>query len=495
MQSDNKKMNLSRDVLAYIPVKLIPAITGLLSIVILTRNLAPEEYGRYSVAITTALLLVQLAGSWLSNSVLYLYPDYLDEKAKSEFRRQTINLQLLVSIPASGIAYAAIYIVTHTQQLALVGGVLVFGQLMQGLLMTFLQSSRKIYTQAISVGLQSTFQIGTLCVLIFAANGKETAAAIAVAVGFLAGNMILFIANRNLQDRIPGVSKVISRELFLKLLGYGLPMCLWFFATQFYMVGDRILLQFFGIDEQLGQYASFRDLATGCAGFLTMPLLMASHPIIMAKWKSRCEPQEIEKIISNNIVILSLIFTPLIALADIVGSYFIIALFGRRYVLPENIMILVIISIYIGSIAIHLQKGLEVTGKTAVMAKISLMTAIFSVIADFIVIPRFEVIGSAAVVVVSSILYLSIVFISVRNTLLPRIPVKFFLKLIIWLLAVDLTMRFSNIILITHFDEKSIIIFNVSCIMLAAVALFISDERIRHIVLSEKYSKKSRNII
>lgn len=491
MQSDNKKISLSRDVLAYIPIKLIPAITGLLSIVILTRNLAPEEYGRYSVAITTALLLVQLAGSWLSNSVLYLYPEYLDKKSQSEFRRQTINLQLLISIPAGGIAYAAIYMVTHAQQLALVGGLLVLGQLMQGLLMTFLQSSRKIYTQAISVGFQSIFQIGTLCLLIFAANGKETAAVIAVAVGFFAGNMFLFLANKKLHDRISGTKGMISRELLLKLLAYGMPMCLWFFTTQFYMIGDRILLQFFGVNEQLGQYASFRDLATGCAGFLTMPLLMASHPIIMAKWKSRCDPKEIERIISNNVTFLAMLFIPLIAMTDIIGHSLIISLFGQRYALPESIMVLIVISIFTGSVAIHLQKGLEVTGKTLLMAKISLVTAVFSGVANIIVIPKFGVLGGAAVVVISSILYLAIVLAAVRNILLPRIPVKFCFTLIAWFLLVELASTFFTKTLDGHFEESSIIILNACGISVATLLLFLTDPRIRHLVAKAANNSKS----
>lgn len=482
MQAHSKTVSLSKDVLAYIPVKLIPALAGLLSIVILTRNLAPEEYGRYSVAITTVLLLVQLSGSWLSSSVLYFYPDYLIEKEKVEFRRQTINLQLIVSIPASLIAYVVIYIVTHTQQLAMVGGVLVLGQLMQGLLMTFLQSSRKIYTQAISVGLQSIFQICTLSVLIFAANGKETAAVIAVTIGFLAGNTVLFFANRNMQNQTPKIGNVISRALFLKMLGYGLPMCLWFFSTQFYMVGDRIFLQFFGADKQLGQYASFRDLATGCASFLIMPLLMASHPIIMAKWKSRCEPQEIEKILSSNVMVLAMLFVPLIVMTDVIGPELVIALFGQRYALPANVMVLIVISIFVGAVTIHIQKGLEVTGQTMLMAKISLATAIFSGTCNSIVIPNFGVLGGAIVVVVSSVLYLVGVLVAVRKILLPRISATFWLKLIGWFLLVELLSAILTKNLEGHFDSDVVVALNASSIALATLLLFTTERSIRDFI-------------
>lgn len=494
MTTDNNKTSLSRDALAYIPVKIIPAITGLLSIVILTRNLAPEEYGRYSVVIAIALLLVQLTGTWLSNSVLYVYPEYSSEKGQSEFRRQTINLQLLVAIPAMGIAYLAIYIVTHAQLLALAGGILVLGQLMQGLMMVFLQSSRKIYTQAIAVVFQSISQLAILCVLIFVANGKETAAVIAVVLGFLSGNIVLILANRKLHILTISKSTIISRELFLKLLSYGMPMCLWFFATQFYMIGDRIFLQFFGVTEQLGQYASFRDLATGCAGFLAMPLLMASHPIIMAKWKSGGTSEEIERIISGNITLLAMLFTPLIVMTDTLGHDLIIALFGQRYALDESIMVLIVISIFIGSITMYLQKGLEVTGKTLLMAKLSLLAAIFCTIADFIAIPNFGVLGGAVVVVISVIFYLVMVLVAVRKILMPRIPIKFWLKLMVWFVLVECALRIFTAASKSYLGGSTIFSLNVVGIGAATLLLLLSEHRIRHlIIIAVNRLKKATN--
>jgi len=482
MQTDNHGTSLSRDAFAYVPVKLIPAITGLLSIVILTRNLAPEEYGRYSVVITIALLLVQLAGTWLSNSVLYVYPEYSGTKDESEFRRQTINLQLLVAIPATGIAYLAIYILTHMQLLALVGGILVLGQVMQALMMTFLQSARKIYTQAIAVGGQSISQLAILCVLIFVANGKETAAIVAVVLGLLSGNIVLIIANRKSRILALNESTIISRELIVKLLSYGLPMCLWFFATQFYTIGDRIFLQFFGANEELGQYASFRDLATGCAGFLTMPLLMASHPIIMAKWNGGCAPDEIERIISGNVAFLATLFIPLILMTDVIGHDLVIALFGQRYALAENIMVLTVISIFIGSITMHIQKGLEVSGRTLLMAKLSLLTAICGAFAFIIAIPSFGVFGCALVVVLSHTLYVGMVLFTLRKTPMLRIPPSFWLKLMVWFVVVECALRLFTAVSRGHLADSTIFLANVFGIGVATLLLYLADHRIRLLI-------------
>ena len=483
MQANKSTTSLSRDVLAYVPIKLIPAITGLLSIFILTRSLMPTEYARYSTAITTTLLLVQLAGAWLSSSILYIYSDFLDTNSQSNFRRQTINLQAVVSIPVAIIAYITIYLVTQIHALALVSAVLILSQLMHGLLMTFLQSSRKIYAQAVSVALQCATQLSVLCVLVLYANGKEAASVSAVAIGLIVGTLSLYIANGGMTFHKMTDGYFVSREIFMKMIRYGMPVSLWFFATQFYVISDRILLQFLGYESELGKYASFRDLATGCASFLTMPLVMASHPIIMSKWKNKENPKEIEKILSNNMLYLMMIFAPILVMTDITGGYFIEEIFGEQYVLPATVMVLVVTSIFLGSIAIHLQKGLEVTGKTMLMAKISVGTAIFSGIVNILVVPAFGVLGGAAVVVLSSILYMMLISMFTRKILSPRIPVKILLKTVSWFLTIEIGLHFFQNMLTRNFDGFYVALINIAAILASTLIFYSMDKTIRRFVL------------
>src|SRR5512137_123560 len=107
---------LDRDILGYYPVKLIPAVTGLFTILILTRNLVPDEYGTYAVVMATVLLISQIFGTWLSNAVLYVYPDYRRVN-DYEFKIYTMGLQGTVAFLGGGIGYAAILLTTHNHLL------------------------------------------------------------------------------------------------------------------------------------------------------------------------------------------------------------------------------------------------------------------------------------------------------------------------------------------------------------------------------------------
>jgi O-antigen/teichoic acid export membrane protein len=479
MTTGNIKYNINRDVLAYVPVKIVPAVTGLLSIILLTRNLTPEGYANYSVAITTVLLLVQLSGTWISNSVLFFIPEENTPEGKFTLFRQTMNIQLLLAIPATVLTFVVINTITNKIQMAFTGSILVILQLTQSLMLTFLQSNRKISYQAIIVSTQCAFQVATLCWLILVNKGKESSAISSIIIGLIAGNLITIYFICQLPHRTKVKYKAISNELFIKIVKYGMPMCLWFFATQFYITGDRIILKYFGITEQLGQYSSFRDLATGCAGFLTMPLLMASHPIIMEKWKNKNPIEDTEKIISNNITILSVLFMPIIAATDIIGKDLITVLFGERYEMSKKIMILVIISIYLGAIAMHLQRGLEAAGKTFLMAKLALIVAAFFFTISVFSIPKYGVIGGAIAVMLSSCLYVIIVIISGRKILLPKIKAVFWLKLATWLLIVKLAIYLFECSFLDFHEKQGIFFIKALAIITATLVLFLTDKRFK----------------
>ena len=65
-----------RDILTYLPSKLLPAITGMITVPILTRLFLPEDYGNYALAAGLPALLFALAGSGYRASVTRFYPAY-----------------------------------------------------------------------------------------------------------------------------------------------------------------------------------------------------------------------------------------------------------------------------------------------------------------------------------------------------------------------------------------------------------------------------------
>ena len=478
---------LNKDLLIYFPVKLVPAITGFAAILILTRNLMPSEYGIYSVAMATVLLMNQIFGTWLSNAVLYVYPDY-QNKNDHEFQILTVKLQGIAALAAVVIGYTVIVLTTHNYLLGLIGAFLILSQLLQSLMMTFLQSTRRVAGQAVSVIVQSLSQLLVLCVLIYWVKGKEVAAVSAVLAGSIACIPVLLFKTGIMSEKKSISDKMAVGDVFRRLLSYGMPMCLWFFATQFYTIGDRILLTMLGATTGLGQYASFRDLATGCAGFLTMPLLMASHPIIMSMWKSGTDRSLIEQLITRNLVILTILFIPILVAVDLCGSELMAGLLGQKYLLDKPAMLLVVGSIFLGCVTIYVQKGLEVTGKTLLMAMVAMFAAIISLAANMLAIPRYGVLGAAMIVALVQSLYLSIIWYITSDILTPRIPVYLLRQLILWVIGVETVCRVLGSLSGEIGLFWSSVVFRLVFISVATCALYITNNEISSIINSLHHS-------
>ena len=465
---------LDKDLLGYLPVKLVPAITGFAAILILTHNLMPVEYGVYSVVMASVVLMNQIFGTWLSNAVLYVYPGY-QKKYDREFQILTVKLQGIAALAATIIGYTVITLTTRDHLLGLIGAFIILSQLFQSLMMTFLQSARYLTGQAVSVIVQSLSQLAVLCVLVYLANGKEAAALFAVLAGSIACIPVLLFRTGILPWKKAKDDNMAVGDVFRKLLSYGLPMCIWFFATQFYIIGDRILLTWFGSTAGLGQYASFRDLATGCAGLLTMPLLLASHPIIMSMWKNKVERSAIEQLMTRNLVILTVLFTPIFVAVDLVGPTLLVEIFGEKYLLDKPTMLLVVGSIFLGCVTMYVQKGLEVTGKTLRMAMIA---AVISFGGNIVAIPHYGVLGAATVVVLVQVLYLSFVWYTTRNILNPKIPMPILWKLALWAIGVETFCRVMG----SLSGELGLLwastLFRLILILVATCALYIANNEI-----------------
>lgn len=66
--------------LVYLPTKLLPALTGLITTPILTRIFLPDEYGDWALAVGVTDFLFALAMSGIGTAALRFFPAY---KAKS----------------------------------------------------------------------------------------------------------------------------------------------------------------------------------------------------------------------------------------------------------------------------------------------------------------------------------------------------------------------------------------------------------------------------
>ncbi|MBA7484893.1 hypothetical protein ES707_20424 [subsurface metagenome] len=72
--------DLVKDIVKHLPSKIVPGIVGFISVPIVTRLFSPDEFGNYSLVLTTVSVLVLLI-LWFSMSVIRFFPIFEKEKS------------------------------------------------------------------------------------------------------------------------------------------------------------------------------------------------------------------------------------------------------------------------------------------------------------------------------------------------------------------------------------------------------------------------------
>jgi O-antigen/teichoic acid export membrane protein len=390
-----------------------------------------------------------------------------------------IGLQSILFVVFGLISSIVVFFATRDFALSILCFFLVGLQSCNSLMQAVMQSVKKIMYQFALTAIQSfAWIIGLLYLVWFfpgSAVGGIAAITFANALTAVAAGYLLF---RMIGDSGP-IDFVPSIKNLRKIFHFGLPMCFWFFAIQVFSIGDRLIYPFLGITNETGQYMTFRDIAVGITGFLTMPILMASHTSIMWGWKDGDGIAQVQDILSKSVELVLLLTFPVLIGVCLIGSDLMGLVFGGEYRTSALIMALVYSSIITMTLAMYFQKGLEVTGNTFLLAKLALGVACVFVVSSFISISYFGVIGGAATVFLSSAFYLMIVSIMSGSIVRPKFKKIFLIKLLIWSILVIGLDWIQITILSLESLNKAHIIYRLAVITVAGVMLCFSDRRFR----------------
>jgi len=446
----NVKKKIKDDLYKYVIVKILPAFSGFIFIYFLTKIFKTEEYSDYAFLMTSTLLFTQLVGGWVNNTVIFYYPDYLLSENVGRFKKNILNIQyfsiLIILIP-----YIIVITTGHFNYIiTILSSSLMFFQILYNFQISVLQAERNISKQILASIIQSIIQVVGVIVSYFYFNSGLISILIVLCIMYGIPFLYLFF-NDEKGIYIPNIN--INKKIVKEILKYGLPISIWIFSTQFYLNGDRILYNYLHIVTKVGSYAAFRDLSTGLSGFLTMPLLMATQPIIMQLIKGTLDTNMLENerikkaafYLGGNIKMLTTLFTMILIIFILNGNQILNLLVGEKYITDDIIIYLVIVSIFLTALTIYLQKGLESSNNTFYLAKNSFITAIISIILNLIFIPFYGVLAGAIITIVSQIIYGFLIYYNKKNIFKIRIEKLFIIEHLILIIITFLCKTIFNI--------------------------------------------------
>ncbi len=362
-----------RKLLLYVPVKMIPAVSGIFLVFFLYKSFPEGQYVSYSVSLFCSLVAAQLCAGWVGNSFIYYYSGVEDKKL---FVSNCICVILLIAPMASILAGVISICLISERDLFLFVWMLCFSQILFFFLSSMCQAGFLVKQQLIAVLLQAVMQIGLVMVFFRFSEVDFRYALVASVAGYaIAVFFMLFSVSR-----IFGLCNPFSSiELFkvdLKLIyQYGAALSPWILGMLVMAGADRLAIGYYEI-EHGDSYLSLKDLFVGGAGLLSMPLLMMVHPFVIKKFR---EGVFAIRIIESSSSFLIVAFSLLWCALYFVGFDFFERMTGRKIGASTIVIFYAFAGVFLNSAAVYFQKRLEVHRKMKLLAYLSLMSALMSV--------------------------------------------------------------------------------------------------------------------
>lgn len=434
--------------LIYLIAKLFTGIVGFLSIVLYTRMLVPEEYGRYALILVYVNLINSLLYQWFRLGLIRYIPKYHKEDSKYSSLLSTVIICYTACCIIT-LLVGSSFVILGSQTIFQLGIILFFlwttswFELSQAIQRSHLKPVRF----SLMSGMKSALSLLLGVIALFMGYGEE-GLLIGISLGTLVTNLA-FIKEWNIKFKIS-----LDKQLLMELIRYGLPLIISGGMAYIMQSIDRVMIGQIMGDKEAGIYSVTFDFALQTVGMLMLIVNLSALPLVIRKLESEGFNSAQEQLTQNYQLLLG-ISLPAVMGLTILSPNITSVVFGIDY--KENAsIILPVISfamLFQGLKAYYTDNSFQL-GKTSYKQAIPVIIGIvMNVILNIFLIPKFGLLGaSLSSLIAYFISFLSNWFVAKRIFHLP-LPVFETLKIV----GSSLVMAFVLFILKNHTGLLSLI--------------------------------------
>lgn len=383
------------DIAFYLPIKVLPAVGIVALIFYLIRVLPPEQYVQYSLGMTIATVSNQIVSGWLTGSVAYFYVLAADRTAFSE---RIVRLAAgFAALSALAAAFVALFALSHAQA-ALGVAAVCLAQALFGAISSICQAARRLLLQ-LWMALVFCAAIAVGAVWLFDLLGDDHVAALAIYASAYGLAVLLFFVFPHRPGASAEAHRIANPIPFAKLAAYGLPLGAWVASMLLLNSGEKFFLD---MSDAAAAYLSIKDLLIGATGLLSMPLIMAVHPLVFRIHRAG---GDYRWLLAASTDFLSVVFGAFWCFLSVIGFDLIGLLTGKDFHDFRPVTFLVLVSLYLSCLGVYFQKPLEVEARTRRLASIAVVVAVAAVAAFALFVPRYGYPAAAAIFLFAQFVY------------------------------------------------------------------------------------------
>lgn len=486
--------NLSKDTLLYIPAQIIPGIISFISLMIYTRLLTPEEYGRYTLVYTVTMFITTMFFSWIEQSTVRFYKEMETEKSKILITTITITaLSLVILISIIYILIVNIYIKNYISDKVLfllnTSVFLLSFMVFYKISLQFLRANRQAGFYSVYSCLFKFISVALSVIFIYFFSYAEVS--IILGMGFA----YLFVFVLQARKLLPFIKlKFFSLDIIIQLFKYGSPWVGITIGSYLLSRFDRYVIDLYLTTDKVGIYSATYSLAEKGIMQVASLLSISSFPLLIENFNKGNEEKA------------SLIMKDLLKIYSI---FFIPAVFGLSYFSKDIISIflgeqfqganLVFIVISIGALFEALRnlsgRPFQLKRITHYLPLLLIISGLINVFLNFLLVPKYELLGAAFATLIGYAFYFAISFFISKRFFKWIIPYKTMYKsffasciMVMGIYFFSVNLEYSIISLIYNL-LIGIIFYFLSMIMLKEEIIIKTIESIRK---DKKYGKDKK---
>jgi O-antigen/teichoic acid export membrane protein len=414
-----------KDLLRYLPSRLLPALTALITTPILTRLFAPTEYGHYALASGVSDLFLALATSSFGSAAIRYYPFY---KARSEpgvfFAVVGISVGIVIAA-VSAVSLSILYLLRERLSAAL------YPLLLITIPIFIVQA---VFTVLLSVvraqqrsGLYTTFQLlfrygslglGLLLVLVFGLRVE----------GLLWGTLIILLLITPFLLVLSTRGVEIHRGRFRlpdarQVWRYIWPLALGNVAMWGLRLSDRYIIGSFRPGSEVGLYSVAYNISGKSIDILVALFLLSVSPMLMNTWESKGQ-EATERALAMVTRLYLILCLPAAVGLSVLASPIIALLAAEPYHEGHRIVVYVALSSFIWGLASIAMMGVMVKKKALRLGINQVIAALVTLVLNLILVPQFGFVAAGITTLVGFTLLLILQAYASRPHLAWRFPFR-----------------------------------------------------------------------
>jgi O-antigen/teichoic acid export membrane protein len=395
-------LRLQRHAAGYFLAKLVPAVTALATIPVLTRLLSQADYGIFVLVSTATFTVAQTISQWLQQAVLRFLPGRADAGDADAIDSGTAAGLLLIALGACA-SFLPVIVVARAVRgaqdpLASYLGaalLLVIATMIFGTLQVYFTAQLTPARYALHTGFNAVLRLAlpVAAVVVFRAGAQ--AALLAVACSYLLWSIPMAIELRMPRALLQGLRNTPRTVAWLRqAFHYGGPMAGWFASQQVLTLADRFLLTIFAGPAVAGLYVATYDLFNRGLILIEEAVALAVRPLVMQAANAG-QPLRVIGHLRRGIQIFLLLAVPVV-LASLIWRMPIAELLLPRDYWPGARIVPFILPAFLGwHLASFLQQLLEARRQTGRIFVAAGSAAALNVLLNVLLIPRFGYMAAA----------------------------------------------------------------------------------------------------